>query len=296
MHFERRNPDKETRSAELFHLLVLAKNVAHILAQETFNALAKLLHPVHVLLEHFPVGAGSGFERRNFLVDAVIPGNIGDQIFDHGERLHRLNCDGLVEGKGIHTSLAGEPRSAVDLGRAGAALTGFAIPAHRQIGCLVGLDIVEGIQYHHARGNRDAVGGGLPTFTGSPEDLKDCFRHCASAICVSVLWLASRSPRRGRDALGTAGETPALRRSVISHLRGAASNHLAFPALGTGTAPYRFPCGLSHCSYLPRWRRARDDQSGCGLRGFPGEPGRCAPPPRKPSTSPSSPGRGASRD
>src|ERR1700730_10903056 len=45
MHFERRNADEKPRSPELLHLLVIAENVAHILAQEAFNALPKLLHP-----------------------------------------------------------------------------------------------------------------------------------------------------------------------------------------------------------------------------------------------------------
>src|SRR6266481_3282687 len=41
------------------------------------------------------------------------------------------------------------------------------------------------IQHHHARGNRDAVHGGLTTFAVSPKHLKDCFRHRASAICFA---------------------------------------------------------------------------------------------------------------
>src|SRR5713226_8234329 len=71
-------------------------------------------HPVHIFLVHFPLGASAGLEGRNFLVNAVIPGNVGDQVFDHGKRLHRLNRDGLVKGECVHASLACETRPAID--------------------------------------------------------------------------------------------------------------------------------------------------------------------------------------
>src|ERR1700730_10667538 len=32
-----------------------------------------------------------------------------DQVFDYGERFQRIDRDGLVQGKGIHAGLAGEP-------------------------------------------------------------------------------------------------------------------------------------------------------------------------------------------
>jgi hypothetical protein len=65
MHLKRRYPDEKPRPPELLHLLVLAENMAHILAQEAFNAFTKLLHPIHILLVHFPVGAGAGGSRKN---------------------------------------------------------------------------------------------------------------------------------------------------------------------------------------------------------------------------------------
>src|ERR1700735_564702 len=183
MHFEPRDPDEEPRSPEMLHFLVLAEHVAHILAQEAFNAFPKFLHPVHIYLVHFPL-AGAGLERRNCLVDAVIPGNVSDQVFDHRKRFHGLNRDGLVQGKRVHTGFASEPRPAIDLRRARAALAGLAIPAHRQVGRLVRLDVVERIQHDHSRGNGDAVRDGLPTLAVSPEHLKDCFRHRASTLSL----------------------------------------------------------------------------------------------------------------
>jgi len=46
---------------------VIAEDVTHILAQEAFNALPKFLNPIHIFLVHFPIGAGAGLERRDFL-------------------------------------------------------------------------------------------------------------------------------------------------------------------------------------------------------------------------------------
>ncbi len=87
MHLEPRHPDEKPWSSELLHLLVLTEDVAHILAQEAFNTLPRFLHLIYIFLVHFPIGAGAGLEWRNFLVDAVIPGNVDNQIFDHGKRL-----------------------------------------------------------------------------------------------------------------------------------------------------------------------------------------------------------------
>ncbi len=109
---------------------MFTENVAHILAQETFNALAELLYPVHVLLVHLPLRTLAAFERWDFLVHLVVPGNISNQVLDHRKRLHRLNRDGLGRGKGIYAGFASKTRPPVHLCRARAALSGFAIPAY----------------------------------------------------------------------------------------------------------------------------------------------------------------------
>ena len=48
MHLEPGDSDKETRPPELFFFVVLAQNVANILAEEAFDAFAKFLHAVDV--------------------------------------------------------------------------------------------------------------------------------------------------------------------------------------------------------------------------------------------------------
>ena len=48
MHFQSRDADEKARAAELFSLVVLAKNVADVLAEEALDALAKFLHAVDI--------------------------------------------------------------------------------------------------------------------------------------------------------------------------------------------------------------------------------------------------------
>ena len=85
MHFESRDADEESWAAELLHFLVITQDMAHVLAQEALYALAKFLHPIHIFLIHLPLDTGARRERRNFLVNSVIPGDIGNQIFNHWE-------------------------------------------------------------------------------------------------------------------------------------------------------------------------------------------------------------------
>ena len=57
MHFQPRGADEKARAAELFLLIVIAQDVADVLAQEAFDALAEFLHAVDVPLVHFPFDA-----------------------------------------------------------------------------------------------------------------------------------------------------------------------------------------------------------------------------------------------
>ena len=61
----------------------------------------------------------------------------------------------------MHMSL----RHAVDFGRAGAALARLAVPAHGEVARLLGLNLMHGIEHHHAFGDRRGVvleAAGLP--------------------------------------------------------------------------------------------------------------------------------------
>src|SRR5260370_17742095 len=58
MHFERADLDEKARPGEFIELVMLAQHVAHILAQETLDALAEFLHTIDVLLRHAPGAVG----------------------------------------------------------------------------------------------------------------------------------------------------------------------------------------------------------------------------------------------
>jgi hypothetical protein len=60
----------------LFLFIVLAEDVADVLAQKAFNALPEFLNPIHVLLIYLPFHAGARLKRRDFLIHLVIPGNV----------------------------------------------------------------------------------------------------------------------------------------------------------------------------------------------------------------------------
>src|SRR5678815_185614 len=154
VHLERRRVDQEARSDELLVLVVVAQHVAHVLAQEALDALAELLHPVDVGLRHAPGAVGRvrrpRLEGLDAPLDRVVPGDIGDEVLDRWEGPDRLDRDrpGKVEvGQPRH---AGQARPAVDLGRARAALAGLAVPAQRQVGRRLGLDLVQGVEHDHA--------------------------------------------------------------------------------------------------------------------------------------------------
>src|SRR5262249_42552131 len=133
--------------------LVLAEHVADVLAKEALDALAEFLDPIHFLLAHSPRAVRcirlARFERWNHLVDLVVPGDIGHQIFDDGKRLHRLNCNRRLDRDRVHAGHAHKPWLAVDFGRAGAALAGLAVPTAGEIASLGGLYLVYAIQHYH---------------------------------------------------------------------------------------------------------------------------------------------------
>jgi len=150
MHLKTGNANEKTRSGKLLFLIVLAKNVTHVLAEKTFDAFAELLHAIHVQLGNFPFDTGPRFERRDFTVDTIIPGYVGDKVFNSGERFHREDGDGLVLREVIHARLAGQARATVDLGGTGATPPRLAVPADGEIGSEMALDVVERVEYDHA--------------------------------------------------------------------------------------------------------------------------------------------------
>src|ERR1700719_707906 len=182
MHFEAGDSNEEARAGELFLLVVLAKDVAHILAEKAFDALAKLLHAVDIELGDFPLHSLAGFESRDFAVDTVIPRNVGDKVVDCGKGFHGQDGDGLVLREIVHARFASQARAAVDFRGTGTALPCFAIPADREIGSEVALDIVKRIENDHARSDGHAIVNGLPAIRIAAENAQDGFFHEGSSF------------------------------------------------------------------------------------------------------------------
>jgi len=116
MHLETGDSNEKTRAGELFLLVVLAKNVTNVLAKKAFDALAKLLDTVHIQLRDFPFHSLARFKGRDFAVDTIVPGNVGDKVFNEGEGPHRKDRNGLVLWEIIHTRFAGQARPSVNFG------------------------------------------------------------------------------------------------------------------------------------------------------------------------------------
>ena len=67
------------------------------------------------------------------LLGAVIPRDVGHEVLHHREGAHRLDGDRLVERQVVEPRHAHQPRLAVDLRGARAALAGLAVPTHGEV-------------------------------------------------------------------------------------------------------------------------------------------------------------------
>ena len=103
-------------------------------------------------MRHVPSGAsgGRGWKLLDRLLDAEIPGDVRHQIADRREGVHGLDDHRHVQVQLAQPRHAHQLRHAVDLRRAGAAFARLAVPAHGEIGRLLGLNAVYGVQHHHA--------------------------------------------------------------------------------------------------------------------------------------------------
>src|SRR5439155_141343 len=201
MHFKPRHAHKESRSAELFLLVVIAQHVANVLAQEALDALAKFLDAIHLALIHLPLNIWSRREGRNLFVNAIVPRNIGNKILEHRKALHRLYGNWLVNRQRIESGLTSQPRVAVDFRRARTALAGFTIPAHSQVGRVVRLNVMQRIEYNHAWGNRHFVFDKFAAVTVAAKDFECCVRHKRTVV---IYFFSSKIARRseGISAIG----------------------------------------------------------------------------------------------
>src|ERR1700730_16945913 len=106
MHLKRGDAYEEPRSTKLFLLAVVTQDVADVLAKEALDALTKFLYAVDVRLVHLPLGVRARLKRRNLLIDSEVPGDVGDQVFDHGKGFHGKDGYGLIERERVHARFA----------------------------------------------------------------------------------------------------------------------------------------------------------------------------------------------
>src|SRR5215510_4120591 len=106
MHFQSGDAHEKAWAAELFSLRMIAQHVADILAEKAFNAFPEFLDAIDFALIHFPFSVDRRRKRRNLFVDAVIPGDVGDQVLKHWKGFHRLHSDRFIQWQGIETRFA----------------------------------------------------------------------------------------------------------------------------------------------------------------------------------------------
>ena len=104
MHFECGSINEQTRTDKFIVLVVFPQNVAHVLAEKTLDALAKLLHALDVGLLDAPCSIGrvgwAGLELLDRLLGPEIPRNIRDQIAYDRKRVHWLHDDRHIQVDG----------------------------------------------------------------------------------------------------------------------------------------------------------------------------------------------------
>src|SRR5690606_6907600 len=166
VHLQLRDPHEIPRPGEGgFVLLVVPDHVADVLAQETFDAFAEFLCPLHIDLLHAVLTQsqlGWWGERRDLPRLDVVVGHIGDEVTRHRERAHRRHGDDLVLAEGRQPRHTQQARPTVDLRRAGTAFARLAIPPYGQIRRLGGLQSVDQVEHDLTLVGLDGV---VPQFT-----------------------------------------------------------------------------------------------------------------------------------
>src|SRR5207247_945880 len=138
----------------------------------------------NVALVHLPFSFWVWSERRNLLVDHVVPRDIGNQIFDHRKCMHRFDGYRRIHRQSVEAGLAGKPGPTINLGRARATFACFAVPADGEIRRLMRLNVVQSIEHYHPRRERYPVLNEFSTFSIAAKDLECCVRH-GSGLTVS---------------------------------------------------------------------------------------------------------------
>src|SRR6266851_2272666 len=194
--------NEEARTDEASMHLVVAEDVANVLAEEALDALAKLLHPFDVLLRHSPGTVRrirrTRLEFPDLLLHLEVPGNVGHQIPNSRERLHRLNRHRLGEIQIPHPRHAHQLRDPVDLRRARAALARLAVPPRGKIVRLLRLDLKDGVEDHHPFSDLGGVVFESASLRIATEDSESNGAHhfISAMICFSSGGITGSGSRR----------------------------------------------------------------------------------------------------
>jgi hypothetical protein len=191
-------------------------------------------------------GVGRRRERRDRLVDLVVPRDVGDEVADQRERPHRLDGDRLGRVEVRQPRLAGQARPAVDLRAAEPHLAALQFQRTARSGRRVGLDPVEGVEDDHPLLDRDLeLGERARPPSASPG-------RSASGCSASV---ASSGLGQGRQVVGHRGD----RRVATSSPRRRAATDDVAPAQLFSVSGSRAGCGRRGS---PRGERAARDRLG----------------------------------
>ena len=146
---------------------MVAQDVADVLAQEALDALAELAHAVDVLLADQPFRVRRRRERRDALVDLVVPAHVGDEVADDREGVQRLDRDRLVRGQMVEPRLAHQPRSPLTSALQEPHFAALQFQRTARSGAWRALDLEDGVEHDHARLGLDVIvgqfaAGGVP--------------------------------------------------------------------------------------------------------------------------------------
>src|SRR5438067_12171125 len=202
VHLQGGDPDHVARPVVGGLVVVVAQDVADILAEEALDALAVLVDALRILGQHLVRDRLTRLRREpwDLLVDLIVPGDVGNQVLDQGKRPHRPYVNLLID-KLINARLAHEARPAVDLRAAGAAFGGLAVPATGEVVREVRLDVVHRDEHDHALD-----------------------RRYLEALLLSAIGIAAKDPQDDRPS------------SLIRHGRGSLGAHVRTGCLGGGDA------------------------------------------------------------
>src|SRR5215210_206611 len=183
VHLQPLVPNEEPGAGERGVLVVRPQDVADILAHKALDAPLRLVEALDVLLVHREGRLLAGLEGLDALGHFVVPGDVGDQVLYDGEGPHGADVylSPLVL---FDARLAEQLGPAVDLGAARAAVGRLAVPAHRQVGGLLGLYREHGVEDNHALYQRYLVGDLLTALRVAAEDPEP--RHLVALAQILV--------------------------------------------------------------------------------------------------------------